>query len=200
MNIISLFPIVVGQFNLNRDFTKQELEYLDNITYKEQSCNFGSVDSYILKASELKKLRDFCQSSLQEYFNNIISPSNKKLKLKITESWVNISNKGQSHHMHAHSNSFLSGVLYLNATNEDEIIFYRSDYQAIVIPSDRYNIHNSLQYKLPAQSGILYIFPSSLVHGVESVNHDHRVSLSFNSFPVGSFGSRTIALTIKDVK
>lgn len=200
MNIISLFPIPVGQFSLGRDLTTQEIEYLDTISYKEQTYNFGSIDSYILKAPELKKLRDFCQNSLQEYLSNIISPSNKKLKLKITESWVNMSNKGQSHHMHTHSNSFLSGVLYLNASNDDSITFYRSDYQAIVIPTDNHNLHNSLYCNLPSQIGTLYIFPSSVVHGVGTVNHDHRVSISFNSYPVGSFGSRSIALTIKDVE
>jgi len=200
LNVISLFPIPVGEFSLGRDFTKQEIQYLDTISYKEQTYNFGSVDSYILKAPELKKLRDFCQNSLQEYLSNIIFPSNKKIKLKITESWVNISNKGQSHHIHYHSNSFLSGVLYLHTCKEDSITFYKSDYQPILIPTENYNIFNSLNWKLPTQIGTLYIFPSSLVHSVQSVNHDHRVSISFNSYPVGSFGARTFSLTIKDIE
>jgi hypothetical protein len=42
---------------------------------------------------------------------------------------------------------------------------------------------------MEAQRGRLFIFPSSLSHVVETVQgKDTRISLSFNTFPVGIWG------------
>jgi hypothetical protein len=89
-----------------------------------------------------------------------------------------------------HPNSFVSGVFYPQSDKEtDKIYFYKDGYEPLKIPTQNYNNWNSDSWWLEADPGRLYLFPSSLNHMVETVNGtDTRISLSFNTFPVGIVG------------
>jgi predicted 2-oxoglutarate/Fe(II)-dependent dioxygenase YbiX len=49
-------------------------------------------------------------------------------------------------------------------------------------------LHNSESWWFEVGAGDLMLFPSSLTHMVETVQGDERVSLAFNTFPVGYVG------------
>jgi|TARA_R110000772_G_scaffold157927_1_gene269184 hypothetical protein len=52
-----------------------------------------------------------------------------------------------------------------------------------------YNAWNSQTWWLPVEEGALLLFPSSLQHSVPPVEGEKdRISLSFNTFPVGDLG------------
>ena len=40
------------------------------------------------------------------------------IHLKITQSWINFTKKGEYHHPHAHPNSLISGVFYVEADKD----------------------------------------------------------------------------------
>jgi hypothetical protein len=83
----------------------------------------------------------------------------------------------------------VSGVLYVRADKvKDKIYFYKSEYQPIRFPSNHYNPYNSESWWLDVGAGDLMLFPSSLTHMVETVHGSDRVSLAFNTFPVGYVG------------
>jgi hypothetical protein len=74
------------------------------------------------------------------------------------------------------------------ARTKDKIYFYRDGYQQIKLPTDQWNLHNSESWWFEVGAGDLMLFPSSLTHMVETVQGDERVSLAFNTFPVGYVG------------
>jgi hypothetical protein len=52
----------------------------------------------------------------------------------ITQSWANYTKKNQYHHTHEHPNSFISGVLYINANEaHDKITMHKKSYQQIKV-------------------------------------------------------------------
>ena len=187
--IHNLFPIPVGIYKLDRDLTEKELDFIKGQETRPNMGNLTSKDNTILRNRALTKLRDFIESSVSDYFNSVYNPKHK-VNLRITQSWCNYTEPGQWHHKHAHPNSFVSGVFYPQANREtDKIYFYRSGFQQIKLPPENWNVWNSESWWFEAGTGDLILFPSSLEHMVETVQGDQtRISLSFNTFPVGLVG------------
>lgn len=154
--------------------------------------NTTSDDHYVLRDATLAKLRTFVEESVAEYVKTIHAPKHD-VSLRLTQSWLNYTKPGEFHHKHAHPNSFISGVLYVNADRaRDKIYFYRDGYQQIKLPTDNFNLHNSESWWFEVGTGDLMLFPSSLTHMVETVTGDEtRVSLAFNTFPVGYVGDES---------
>jgi uncharacterized protein (TIGR02466 family) len=189
MVIFELFPTALGIFDINRSLTKNELKFILNQKKVVNSGNTTSKDNNILDNIKLKSIKKFIEDSVQEYFTNVYAPKNNTF-LRITQSWCNYTEPGQYHHKHEHPNSFISGVFYPQANIEtDKIFFYKSNYQQLKTPTSQYNQYNSDSWWLEVFTGRLYIFPSHLTHMVETVQGNNtRISLSFNTFPVGNFG------------
>lgn len=189
MAIHNLFPTPIGMYKLDRDLTAKEFSFLKNQETRPNNGNTTSTDNTILKAKELTKFRDFIETSVSDYFKTVHNPKHD-VNLKITQSWVNYTEKGQYHHKHAHPNSFVSGVFYVQADKtKDKIYFYRDGYQQIKFPPNDWNAWNSESWWFEVGTGDLILFPSGLTHMVETVQHDQtRISMSFNTFPVGVVG------------
>ena len=189
-NIIGLFPTPVLSVDLDRNFTEIEWQFFEEIgrDLKPNRYNQSSKDTYVLNNPELYALRQFFEQQLEYYQKTILVPKND-VKMRITQSWINHSTIGQGHHKHYHSNSYLSGVFYIQTNPEDKIDFFNDKLQHIDLSTKEWNVWNSHSWWLEAQQYRLYIFPSNLPHAVESVNGPcTRISLSFNAFPQGTFG------------
>lgn len=195
MLVHNLFPQPVAIVKLGRELTAKELSFIKNQKTRPNTSNVTSVDNELLKNKELTNLRDFIETSIGIYFKQIHNPKHK-VSLRITQSWANYTEPGQSHHKHAHPNSFVSGVFYPQANREtDKIYFYRSGFEQIKFPPENWNIYNSESWWFEVGTGDLVLFPSSLEHMVRVVQGDQtRISLSFNTFPVGYIGDE-ISLT-----
>jgi uncharacterized protein (TIGR02466 family) len=189
LNIFNLFPTALGLYDLDRDFTEKEMKFIKGQETRSNMGNTTSVDNNLLDRKELKDLRKFVDDALAEYFKAVYAPK-LKTKLRITQSWCNYTEPGQFHHKHAHPNSFISGVLYPQANKEtDKIYFYKDGWQQLKTPTEEFNPYNSDSWWMEAYTGRMFIFPSNLTHMVETVQGtDQRISLSFNTFPVGEFG------------
>jgi uncharacterized protein (TIGR02466 family) len=190
MIINDLFPTPVAVFKYEK-LSEKNINFLKNQTTTPNQFNRTSEDTYILKQKCLSHLKDFVEKCLQQYFMQVYCPKND-VKLKITQSWVNYTNYGQAHHKHSHPCSFVSGCYYINASSEtDKIYFYKSENNMLVFDSNEWNVYNSGSWWLPVQTGDLILFPSNLEHSVEPVvEKETRMSLSFNSFPVGKIGNK----------
>jgi uncharacterized protein (TIGR02466 family) len=199
----NLFPQPVGIYKLDRDLTAKELSFIKGQETRPNMGNTTSVDNTILRNKELTKLRDFIETSIADYFTTVHNPKHK-VNLKITQSWANYTEPGQWHHKHEHPNSFVSGVFYPQANREtDKIYFYRSGFQQIKFPPENWNVYNSESWWFEVGTGDLILFPSSLTHMVETVQGNQtRISLSFNTFPVGSIGEEVslTGLNLESVK
>lgn len=190
MKVTSLFPTGVGCFKFHRELTKKEYSFMEKQERKPNVGNETSANRKILEHSQFKELKKFIQESVDTYFKEIISPL-KDVKLNITQSWLNYTEPNHFHHRHAHPNSVLSAVFYVNANPEfDKIYFYNPrNYNQIYFAVKNWNLFNSQSWWLPVGSGDLVIFPSHLEHSVEMKEGNNlRISLALNTFPSGYVG------------
>jgi uncharacterized protein (TIGR02466 family) len=191
--IQNLFPTPIYMTNIDRPFTKQELQFANN---QKNNCNnnlgnISSKDNYILNRKEFKNINKFINQCCKDYLKKIISPKNN-IELYITQSWLNYTEENQYHHKHEHPNSVVSGVLYFDCDKEnDKIKFSNSKgYQQIKPEIDQYNIWNSDTWWFPVETGQLVMFPSSTTHQVDTKQGTNtRISLAFNTFYKGIVGS-----------
>lgn len=188
LSIHSLFPTAVGFANLGRPLSDEELNFIRNLETRPNQGNMTSANHFVLREPALSSIRDFIEEAVAGYFSTIINPKHE-VKLRITQSWCNYSSVGQYHHKHAHPNSYISGVFYAQTNPDDRIEFHRESWQQIKFPTEHYNDYNSDSWWFEAYTGRLILFPSSLIHTVPQVKGDTvRISLSFNTFPVGTVG------------
>lgn len=111
-------------------------------------------------------------------FNILNFPILKNIKKQITDildqhklflgnNWAQFYNKGDSHGVHIHERSVLSGIIYIKGNNPSPTIFY----------SKKFN-----QYDHKFKSNTLLLFPSTIPHEVRALKKDEeRLIISFNT-------------------
>ena len=191
--IHSLFPTPIYITKINREFTKKELQFVDNQKNKctENKGNINTKDNYILNRKEFKNIKKFLDKHCKDYLDTIICPKDN-IELYITQSWLNYTEKDQYHHQHAHPNSVVSGVLYFDSDKKNDKILFTSNkgYQQIKPEIKDFNLWNSETWFFPVETGDLFMFPSSTTHQVETKKGTNtRISLAFNTFYKGTVGS-----------
>lgn len=191
MKYNKLFPIPVAFEKLNRDLTNEELEVILNQEKKKNFGNLVSCNSYVLELKELKNLKEFIQSCIDAYLKDIYAPD-YDVKIRITQSWVNYTSKDEHHHRHTHPNSLISGVFYPQVNKDsDKIYFFKDGHRPLSIETSKWNEFNSLSWWFPLSTNDVILFPSELTHSVDKVTgNDTRVSIAFNTFPVGVIGNK----------
>ena len=195
--LMQLFPTPVLICPYPVDYTK-ELEWINNQECRKENqggdaggqkihYNRQSEDTFVLDRPELANVRAFIEAKLHEFVTKIYSSTDK---LVITQSWLNKSKKGESHHEHVHPNSMVSGVWYPQIHEQLPPIQFRSKGQRDVsLQTEKYNTFNSATFLLPMKKGELILFPSNLSHSVPANQSDEeRISLSFNTWPKGNMG------------
>jgi uncharacterized protein (TIGR02466 family) len=104
---------------------------------------------------------------------------------EITGLWVNVAAPGGSVRMHNHPNNFLSGVYYVQVQEgADTINFHDPRPQTAVVrpPVSELTAYNTDQVVVRVEEGVLLVFPSWLVHSVDTNRSDGvRISASFNA-------------------
>ncbi len=201
MEMINLFPTPLGIFNLT-EINDEERKFLLSQKKRKNSYNRTSENHYLLEEEIMKPLKSQIEYCVSEYANETLAQQDQT-KIAITQSWTNYSKKDESHHSHYHMNSVISGVYYVETTDEDTIVFTSNRQQGSGGSADNwtnlgvgepkkttaYNSENTWVY---AVKGSLFLFPSTLFHSVSPIkqeNHE-RVSLSFNTFFRGEIGSK----------
>ena len=190
--MINLFAVPVAKSPIGRNYTDSELKYIESQLERPSKAidNYASPNKNVLAHDELKDLQTIIQQHLDTYFKAVYNTSNN-VALQITQSWLTLSRKGESHHSHTHPNSVVSGVLYVNVAGNDGINFYRNEENLwFELEPSETNYYNSYKIHVATKVGDLVLFPSSVKHGVNKVTEDiKRVSLSFNTFFSGEMGN-----------
>lgn len=192
MPVYNIFPEPVYFSKLKRALTKEELKTIN--FYKEKTHkNEGNVvsnDAYVLENKSFKNLKKDLNKIIRDYFNEIVCTSDSIIPY-VTQSWLNYTSINQYHHKHNHSNSYLSGIFYIDADKTvDKVTFHKPHSAGIVLEVDTFNTFNSKSWWFPVETGDVVLFPSSVSHGVDKKKGTNtRISLAFNVFFKGTIGS-----------
>jgi uncharacterized protein (TIGR02466 family) len=198
-----LFAYPVAIFNLEDtfdDFFKKER--LNQTWAKNGSdhCvnNYSSNSMSVLDGYENEK--NTLMECVNLYKNEIMKWH--KSELKITTSWLTKTEQGGFSKSHFHYNSLISGVLYdaANGFNGVGNIVFSSPKQASILPCEpsTYTLDNCTEFYVSALPNHLILFESSLRHHIgkhESVQP--RISLAFNTFPIGQVGLNDSSFKVK---
>ena len=205
--IESIFPTPVGCVRREKEFTEKELEifdmYLsDPIKNGNHDCNNESTrEIRVLDNEGLQELKNELTEYLNEFFQIVYKPTTD-VKLYITHSWLNATKYGQIHPPHDHANSLISGVLYINSTDTDNITFIRSHPRQ---PLGSFHINSygsqwsASEQNFKAIKNGFVMFPSCLAHEVrerQDTSQDARISLSFNTWFKGTIGDDQAVSTL----
>lgn len=197
--ILPIFPQAIYRAKLTT-LTEEQLNYLNNLSYRNNNGNTTSRDTYILENILFKDIADEINSHISNYVNNVFNFKHQ-VNLKVTQSWSNITNTSQYHHEHYHPNSILSGVVYYSTIKDDCICFRkRNESTSLLTQGDKNegnnNMFNSDIAEVDVNKNDLVIFPSSTIHYVRvNPTETARISLSFNTFIHNSTLGNKIELT-----
>ena len=194
--IHTVFPTPVYIVKRDLELSPKDDKDIEDIIkggLRPNSGNASSVNSYIFN-SKLKEIKQFCEQQLKIYVEKVINPK-EDLDFYITQSWLNITKPGGSHHSHFHQNSIISGVFYISTEEDDTITFHdpNAKIKKIIHPTIKeYNLWNSITWFFPVNNNELVLFPSWLNHEVEPNKKatTDRISLSFNTFVRGTLGNQ----------
>ena len=195
-----IFPVPVYRAKLERKFTTRELRFVEKMKTKNivNAGNITSKNNYVFNNPSLITLKKEMDLFIEDYFSKIVLAP-KTVFPYITQSWLNYTEMNGSHHIHKHVNSYLSGVLYINADKaHDKITFEEDRYDQIKLSTTELNQFNYHALSLPVESGDVVVFPSRLSHSVtKKKGKNTRISLSFNVFVKGSLGNATLLTELK---
>jgi uncharacterized protein (TIGR02466 family) len=113
-----------------------------------------------------------------------------RMEIKLDHAWASINKKGDFNEFHSHSNCDLSGTYYLQSMPSLGSLRFRDPREPVLLRTPLLTKPNlfSKEVIFPPTQGMMYIFPSWLVHQVDPNPVDfERISLSFNiSFAIKS--------------
>lgn len=184
-------PERIFEFRSPADLHEEALENLKNIKFFQNKQNFISYREGDNNPNlDLRKLKEF--DRLHKWFAECIEQAAEDLKIdkkfKIIHSWGNKSEKGQSHHGHAHPYSVISGTYYLTTSKEGGETWFQypaTKWAQLFLSYDQY-----LYKVVRPEAGKLILFPSNIYHGVDP-NKDEatRYTISFDTFIEGRVAS-----------
>jgi uncharacterized protein (TIGR02466 family) len=195
--IETIFPTPVLHSFMKREPTETELAFFNEqgkVVIKNTG-NWTSKNRYILDEPEMVEIKEMLMEAVDYWFKTVVC--NSKVEPYITQSWLNWTQKEETHHLHNHPNSIVSGVLYING-EDDKLHFHKQEYEQIKILPDtdeQYNEYNCEVAWFSTPPGKILLFPSKIQHTVEKkVSDKLRVTLAFNVFVRGTIGKAS-ALT-----
>lgn len=156
--------------------------------------NFSSKNTNVLELDSYKEIKRRIINGLATYVNEVLCIKDKH-EFYITQSWLNVNPPETSHHRHNHSNSIISGVYYIDTTDDSTITFLSQNTSNITnnptltLDVNNYNLANSSSWQVPVTNNDIIYFPSTTLHEVSpNTSTKNRISLAFNCFVKGSFG------------
>ena len=196
----SLFatPLFVADLDLNISNLKHFCEKTQKKDIGRIASNSGGYQSnnLSLDKSPLSPLIKEIETNANVFAQQFL---NKKVIQKIDSIWMNTNSYKDSNRVHSHPGSSISGVYYVKApSNAGNIIFQHPAFETLgyyynsmsalpgeVNEPEEYNQFNTSSVSSPVAENTLYLFPSWLMHYVESNMNktEERISISFNISP-----------------
>ena len=187
MSGIPLFPTGIVQpytapksFMNTLDFSKFTFERFDGQT-KLRTQKFNNI----LLHPEFKEVKEWIQECAEDFLDNALEMEYEEFFF--TESWLNISSKGGYQKVHNHSNSIISGTLYLKSEEKHPPLEFRKqkmEFEPFISLTEHYkkgNPNTASTLGFPCTQNTMLVFNSHLYHGHDASQvESERVGLSWN--------------------
>jgi len=182
----------IFEFSVPDEVTQAAITMLEKAEWVENHQNFITPYNTLRTHPEFFKVGRWIEVALGEVKQELELQCES---LVLTQLWGNKAEKGQSHHVHTHMNSWLHGVMFL--TDSDASTHFLTD--SIWAPPPGSPLlevmtgdYTNLTDEYRTNPGKMVVFPSSLAHMVSPHGFDSpRLSLGFNAFPSGTLGDPT---------
>ncbi len=187
MNGVPLFPTGMVQpytapksFMNTLDFSKLTFERFDGQT-KLRTEKFNNI----LLHPEFEEVKAWIQECAEDFLTNVLQMEYEEFFF--TESWLNISGKGGYQKVHNHSNSIISGTLYLKSEEGHPPLEFKKqkmEFEPFISLTEHYkkgNPNTASTLGFPCTQDTMLIFNSHLYHGHDANKlESERVGLSRN--------------------
>ena len=187
MSGIPLFPSGIVQpytapksFMNTLDLSKFTFEQFDGQT-KLRTQKFNNI----LLHPEFKEVKAWIQECAEDFLDNALEMEYEEFFF--TESWLNISSKGGYQKVHNHSNSIISGTLYLKSEEKHPPLEFRKqkmEFEPFISLTEHYkkgNPNTASTLGFPCTQDTMIVFNSHLYHGHDASQvESERVGLSWN--------------------
>jgi len=186
-------PITISDITiLPEELEKLMFFYNDQSTWVlNKGKNYASVETDIfrnvlgIKSSLVKQV----QTEIDVFCEEIMG---EEASLTPTQSWLNFNPTSSKHEKHFHTNSIISGVIYIRTNDKTGNINFHKPFEKFNMIMNKiktYNKYNFEHVYFTPEPCQLFLFPSFLNHSVNKNESEvTRISLAFNTFYSGSFG------------
>lgn len=159
-------------------------QYLQQSSQQNTTNRISTVGT-VLDQQILQGLREEIQQHQQQFLRALGTDQ----QLRITNSWFNYTEQGQSHHIHHHHNSVISGTVYLQCSGEDCIEFINPHSTLAQWDISQTGPWVEDQKTVAVCPGMILLWPSQLLHLVpKKTLPGMRISLSWNTWPLEAIG------------
>ena len=187
MDGIPLFPIgMVKQYFTPKSFMDDlDLSRLTFEKYKGATKLRTEKFINIFLQPEFKEMKVWVEGCAKDFLDNVLEMEYEEFFL--TESWMNISGKGGHQTIHNHSNSILSGVLYLKSDPKHPPLEFKKqkvEFEPFISLTEHYkkgNPNTAHTLGFPCTQNTMLVFNSHLYHGHgASVLEEERIGIAWN--------------------
>jgi len=183
-------PFLSCQSVLDQPKRQASIDYFQSLHQLENNRSSGLSHSHIISNTKDPLVLDLIEL-LKPHLSKMGSMLfGEQLPWIIKELWINILQTGGQQSIHNHSNSFISGVLYLTdihpsaqtlfikSLSGNEYVFRNNHQQSET------NAYNAERWMAPdIAAGDLVLFPSYLLHEVPVNQGGLRITIAFNAVP-----------------
>ena len=179
-----LFPclvhVVETELDLNLKAYCKEQKRKDPEGVIKSNCSGWQSKEFIDNPRFPNLLENILDKSIYQFFRK---------KLTVTDWWININCPNSYNMQHTHPGAHFSGVYYLQVPeNSGNIYFpnpwsFASAYELEAYTEEfKTKAHQHFFQIIKPKEGMLLVFPSHLVHGVDlNKSEEDRISISFNA-------------------
>ena len=191
MNGVPLFPAgMVKQYHTPKPFMEGGSHGLDlsRFTFEQfkgQTKLRTEKFNNILLHPEFEEVKAWIQEMAEDFLTHVLQIEYEEFFF--TESWINISGKGGYQKVHNHSNSIISGTLYLKSEKGHPPLEFKKqkmEFEPFISLTEHYekgNPNTASTLGFPCTEDSMIIFNSHLYHGHEANKlESERVGLSWN--------------------
>ena len=155
-NVVPLFGIPLCQTQIkpyeeSEKFIKEKLDY----ELRSHKVSYISKDDYVLDRDNLLPLKTEILQQVSDFMHGYLDV-HEKHKFVLTTSWCNKYEQNQYIQEHYHSNSLISGVLFLTDCKDTSNIVFHKDKNHTNIFTDTVRLDHKEQFDFTNKRSYLY--------------------------------------------